>query len=193
MNKHMHLYHYFEKETGPFVSLSDLSDDEAQKIIDNLICENKTLAAKTHGGDYMFYRRLIENKAHSLFIKKGGKPIRQTPYYMVWGECQHLKSWYKCGEYIEIPIEEFDMNSISFTYGDTFITYDPSHGKTEEYRQCVYTYDEILEIIKKYGWPQESWNQDAPWWQPTYIEAQVWSDIAIDKYKLLYDINLNKL
>lgn len=188
MDKHMNFYHYFEKETGPFVSLSDLSDEEAKKVIDKLIKEDKTIAARTHGGDYMFYRRLIENKARTMFIEKGGKPARQTPQYMVWGECRHLVSWYKCGDYIEIPIKEFDIDTVSFTYGDTFITYDPSHGKTEEFRQRVYTYDEILKIIEKYGWPQDSWNLDSPWWQPTYVEAQVWSDIPIDKYKQFYSV-----
>ena len=28
----MFLYHYFEKEKGPFITLSDLPDDEAVKI-----------------------------------------------------------------------------------------------------------------------------------------------------------------
>lgn len=183
MNTQLFFYHYYEKETGPFVSLSDLTDDAAQKIINALIAENKTLAAKTHGGDYMFYRRLIENKTRDMFAKKGGKPVRQTPHYMVWGECRHLKSWYKHGEQVKIPVNEFDMSNVSFTYGDTYITFDPSHGKTEEYRQNIYTYDEIIKIIERYGWPQESWSDNSPWWQPTYVEAQVWSDIPIDKYR----------
>lgn len=184
MDKQMSFYHYYEKETGPFVSLSDLSDDDAQKIINGLIEEGKTLAAKTHGGEYMYYRRLIENKAYSMFIEKGGQPVRKTPLYMVWGECHHLKSWYKCGDYVEISIDKFDLTSVSFTYGDTFITFDPSHGKTEEYRQNVYTYDEILKIIEKYGWPQGTWSNDSRWWQPTYVEVQVWSDFPINKYRL---------
>ncbi len=33
MNRYLSFCHYFEKETGPFVSLSDLSDEEARKII----------------------------------------------------------------------------------------------------------------------------------------------------------------
>ena len=94
-----------------------------------------------------------------------------------------MLSWYKCGAYIEIPIAEFDLDCISFTYGDTFITFDPSHGKTEEYRKNVYTYGEILGIIEKYGWPEASWTPDAPWWRSTYIEVQVWSDTPVAKYR----------
>ena len=183
MNKYNSFYHYYEKETGPFMSLSDLSDIEAQKIISSLVEEDKTLAAKTHGGQYMYYRRLIESHAYSIFVEKGGKPVKKAPHYMVWGECHRLKSWYKCGDCIEIPMDEFDLSNVSFTYGDTFITFDPSHGKTEEYRMNIYTYDEILKVIYKYGWPQESWSPDSPWWQPTYVEVQIWDDTPIDKYR----------
>ena len=47
-------------------------------------------------------------------------------------------------------------------------------------------YDEILEIIKKYGMPQE-WNDDGKYGPERYIEAHVWSDKVIQKY-----IQLNK-
>ena len=177
MENHPYFCHYYEKESGPFVSLSTLRDEEAQVVIDELIKEDKTLAAKTHGGQYMFYRRMIEKQVRYAFEEKGGTLRRSTPHYMTWGKCPHLTSWYKDGSCIKIPVAEFDMSTVSFTYGDTFITFDPSHGKTEEYRKNVCTYDEMIRIIEKYGWPEKSWYADAPWWQPTYVEAQIWSDI----------------
>lgn len=85
MDKHGYYYHYYEKEPGPFMSLSDLSDEAAREVIEKLVEENETLAAKTHGGDYMIYRRRIEKQAYYMFIQKGGKPCRKTPHYMVWG------------------------------------------------------------------------------------------------------------
>lgn len=178
----MYLYHYFERERGPFRSLSDLPDEEAQKIQDRLKSDNNIFSKRDSDGKYMFYRRMIENRVRSMFIEKGGKPTRLTPHYMILGECHRCKSWYKSGDYIHIPIEEFDMNTVSFTYGDSFPTFDPTHGDKSEYRQNVYTYDEIIEIIKKYGLPQDlPWNDATPYWQPGYVEAQVWSDDTIKK------------
>ncbi len=42
-------------------------------------------------------------------------------------------------------------------------------------------YDEILEIIKKYGMPQD-WNDDGKYGPERYIEAHIWSDKVIQKY-----------
>lgn len=42
-------------------------------------------------------------------------------------------------------------------------------------------YDEIPEIIEKYGYPQE-WNPDGLLGPERYIEAHIWSDDVIAKY-----------
>lgn len=183
-NNSMFLYHYFEREREPFLSLSNSTDEEAQKTQDALKADNNIYVRRDSDGTYMFYRRLIENRVRSMFVEKGGKPTRQTPHYMIIGKCDFCKTWYKCADYIKVPIKEFDMNTVSFTYGDTFPTFDPTHGDKSEYRQNIYTYDEIKKIIEKYGWPQElPWNEDTPYWQPLYVEAQVWSDVTIKKYR----------
>lgn len=181
----LYLYHYYEREKGPFLSLSDLSDEDAKKVHDSLKEDNNIYVKRDSDGQYMFYRRMIEHRIRSMYIDKGGKPIRQTPLYMIIGECDFCNSWYKNAEFIRVPLADIDMNTVSFTYGDSFPTFDPTHGDTSEYRQNVYTYDEIKTIIDKYGWPQDlPCKEDTPYWQPRYIEAQVWSDIAIKSYKL---------
>ena len=109
---------------------------------------------------------------------------------MTLGANHYCKTWYKCGDYIEIPLGEFDLSTVSFTYGDSFPTIDPTHGDTSEYRQTVYKYDEILKIINKYGWPSAKWDdENTPYWTPMYVEAQVWSDTPIDEYKRLYNVS----
>lgn len=40
----------------------------------------------------------------------------------------------------------------------------------KEYRKKLYTYDEILEIIEKYGYPQD-WNNNGKHGPERYIEA----------------------
>jgi hypothetical protein len=45
-----------------------------------------------------------------------------------------------------------------------------------------YTYDEILLLIEKYGLPQV-WNNDGAYGPERYIEAHIWSDETIGKYR----------
>jgi hypothetical protein len=179
-----YLYHYFERKTGPFVSLSDLPIATAQRIQDRLKTENKTFAAQRNE-QYLVRRRYLEQLVRTMFVQKGGAPIRQTPHYMVVGECAWLASWFQDGAHIKIPICEFDMSAVSFTYGDTFPTFSPHVTDDLEYRRQVYLYDEILNMIEKYGLPQAKWGEPV-FAQPSYVEAQVWTDIPIKSYQSAY-------
>ena len=85
---------------------------------------------------------------------------------------------------IKIPVEEFDLKTISFTYGDAFPVFSDARHKMDdkEYRRKLYVYDEILELIAKYGLPQ-NWNDDGVHGPERYIEAHIWSDETIDRYR----------
>lgn len=52
----------------------------------------------------------------------------------------------------------------------------------KEYRKKLYTYEEILVLIEKYGLPQH-WNDDGKFGPERYIEAHIWCDMTIDKWK----------
>lgn len=177
----IYLYHYFERKVGPFVSLSGLQVEEAMKIQALLNIKNKTFHAGKRSEKYYERRKYLEQLVRTLFIEKGGQPIRETPHYMVIGECPWLATWFEDSGYIKIPIKEFDLCTVSFTYGDTFPTFSPHVTDDMEYRRQVYTYDEILNIIEKYGMPQDYWNEPV-FAQPAYVEAQIWSDIPIKHY-----------
>ena len=126
------------------------------------------------------------------FVEKGGKPIRHFPFYTILANVpphrEGLKDWYRHGDFIKIPVEEFDMTAVSFTYGDQCQTVDPreyENFKINKYRPQVYTYDGILGIIKTRGWIPFIGTND--WRRPWYIEAQVWSgDNTIGKYRKSY-------
>ena len=152
------------------------------KVQAKLDAENKTFHAGKHKEKYYERRKYLEQWVRSMFIDKGGKPIRQTPHYMCIGECPWLATWFEDSGFIKIPIDEFDINTISFTYGDTFPTFSPSVTDELEYRRQVYTYVEIIDMIKKHGMPQDFW-VDPVFAQPCYVEAQVWSDMPIDNYR----------
>ena len=174
------LYHYFESSIGPFKNLSALSIENAQKIMDKIKAENKTFATHRYDG-YLERRKELEQIAREIFIKKGGKPIRDVPHYLVVESCDWLKTWYLNGDFIKIPIQEFDLSTVSFTYGDMFPTFGRASIDGKEYRKQVYVYSEIVDLIKKYGLPQ-IWNKDGRFGPERYIEVQLWSDVPIMKY-----------
>jgi len=128
-NDDIFIYHYFEKERGPFRSLSDVSDEKIIKILEHSRIEDKesgkgTLLGSVYSDDNINIRRRQEHMARITFAEKGGKPVRQFPYYAVLAKendptyIEGLKWRYKNGECVQISVEEFDMSAVSFTYGD---------------------------------------------------------------------------
>jgi len=178
----MVLYHYFDKKTGPFRNLSDLSEDEAKQILSS-IKESKpnTMCAKRQDS-YISDRRRFEGILRKEFLKKGGIIERAVPHYLVVGKCAWLQNWYEDCDYIEIDTSDLDLRTVSFTYGDSHPTFSDKVNDGKEYRKKLYTYEEILKIIDKYGLPQD-WNPDGKYGPERYVEVHVWSDkgILIDK------------
>lgn len=172
------LYHYFEENKGPFKNLSSLDLNEAEEVLHQLRTEGTTFAGK-RSMDYLVVRQELENIARNLFIRKGGKPNKKYPHYMTLGPCDWLKDWYKRGEEIVIPLDEFKEEVISFTYGDLFPTMRYLDGR--EYREQVYSKVEILNLIGRYGLPQ-AWNPEGNNGPERYIEVQIWDDEVINKY-----------
>jgi hypothetical protein len=169
------LYHYYEASVGPFHSLSDLNQEEAEKILMRLRQEGKTFAAQRKAG-YLATRRELEQHLRRLFLEKGGKPQRMAPHYMIVGECSWLQGWYKDGRAVKIAMDAFHPLALSFTYGDSFPAMRFQDGKP--YREQVYTLSEIIEVINQYGLPQ-NWNADGTKGPERYIEAQIWDEIFL--------------
>ena len=114
-----------------------------------------------------------------------------SPHYIVLEFSPWLSTWYEQSEFIKIPVEEFDLRKVSFTYGDSMPTFSDRVNDGKEYRKKVYTYDEILTIIDKYGLPQE-WNDDGRFGPERYIEAHVWTDEPITRYISEYYDKIDK-
>ncbi len=172
------LYHYYDESTGPFRNLSDVEQEEAGRILQNLRTQDKWFAGK-RSMDYLEIRNQLEKRARDLFILKGGRPTRTCPHYMTLGECPWLLDWYPKGRELRIPLTKFDPTSVSFTYGDLFPTMRYQDGKP--YRAQVYMLDEIYGLIQQYGMPQE-WNRDGLKGPERYIEVQIWDDESLMKH-----------
>jgi hypothetical protein len=174
-----YLSHYFERAGGPFRSLSELSEADAQAVQRELWKRDGVFAAKRRG-DYLDIRRDLEATIRRDFERKGGRPQKGFPYSMVVGSCDWLLSWYPEAAELRIPLGEFDPATVSFTYGDMFPAMRYADGKP--YRGQVYLLEEIRQLVMVYGLPQD-WNSDGSLGPDRYIEAQVWSDEPIGRYR----------
>jgi len=174
-----YLSHYFEKAGGPFKSLSELSDADARTVQSELWRRDNTFAARRRG-DYLDIRRDLEATIRREFVRKGGRPRKWFPYSMVVGSCDWLLSWYREAAQLKIRLGEFDPATVSFTYGDMFPAMRYADGKP--YRGQVYLLEEMRQLVGVYGLPQD-WNGDGSLGPDRYIEAQIWSDDPVGKYK----------
>lgn len=177
----MYLYHYFDKNVGPFRNLSDLPMEDANQILSEIAMNKPNSQCSKRGADYMEARLFYEDILRKEFLKKGGVIQRRVPHYMVVEHSPWLSTWYENGSFIKIRIEKFDLKTISFTYGDSHPTFSDRVNDGKEYRKKLYTYDEILKIIDKYGLPQD-WNNDGQYGPERYIEVHIWSDDVIKEY-----------
>ena len=177
----MYLYHYFDKRTGPFKSLTSVPVKEAKKIMEKIKEERPDSQCATRHDKYVEYRSNCEAILRKEFAAKGGVMEISSPHYMVVGHSPWLSTWYEQSACLKISIEEFDLRTLSFTYGDSMPTFSDKITDGKEYRKKLYVYEEILEIIQKYGLPQ-NWNDDGIDGSERYIEVHVWSNKTIDKY-----------
>lgn len=177
----MYLYHFYDKRTGPFRSLTRLTADEAGKVMKKIRDERPDSMCAQRNDLYIGKRLNCEAILRREFSAKGGVIEIDSPYYMVVEYSPWLYSWYEQPAYVKIPIEEFDLNTVSFTYGDSMPAFSDKVNDGKEYRKKVYTYDEILELISRYGLPQD-WNDDGAHGPERYVEAHVWSDRTLKKY-----------
>lgn len=178
----MYLYHYYDKRSGPFMSLTALPAEQRNLILEKIKSERPESMCAKRDLEYIEKRIRCETILKKEFIAKGGIVEIDSPHYMVVEHSPWLSTWYEEGDFLKIPIEYFDVRKISFTYGDSMPTFSPLVNDGKEYRKQVYTYEEILQIINKYGLPQD-WNDDGAHGPERYIEAHIWTDEPVLSYK----------
>ena len=186
-----YLYHYFDKTKGPFRTLTALPFDEAAAILHAKQKENPRSVNPRI--DWFLTRRYADEKAvRDQFIAIGGKPVRTAPVYFTLGPNEGMKTWFDNLGIIKIPVSAFDLDTVSFTYGDMFAVFNPVLNTGEEWRDKVCRYEEIKQLIKRCGWPEDPAydmkNCVFPKGKPInhylkYIEAHVWSDAVLDRYR----------
>lgn len=175
------LYHFFDRRSGAFRNLSDISQSEAEEILKGIKKNRPQSQCALRDEKYVEHRHNCERMIRNEFIKKNGRIERTAPHYMTFGYSPWLWSWFEQPACIRIPVEEFDMSTVSFTYGDSMPTFSDRVTDGREYRKKLYTYDEMIRLVERYGYPQR-WNDDGHFGPERYIEACVWSDETVGRY-----------
>ena len=168
------LTRYYQKGEYPFMSLNDLPLEEANRIKTEY-CEKNGIGKFYAQDDYLVHRKEIEGWIYNELIRLGGNPVDDVPVYMVLGESPEGEFDIRAeiqqnADEIKIPLDEIDINAVSFTYPDSmyeFILDDNgnliSAGRTNT--PGVYIYDDLPTVVSKYR-VYENYRFN--------IEAQVW-------------------
>lgn len=184
-----YLFHYFERSTGPFLSLTALPINEAHQILHAKKAAGKFKHPNIES--FLTNRYNRDKKLREVFIEHGGKPKTNAPVYMMLGEHKQWESAYYEPAVIKVPLKEFDPLTVSFTYGDSFAIFNPALFGKEEYWNKIYFTDEILEIIDRYGFPPYVEYDFKRGIYPVdkninhhlkYVEAHVWDSRVLTKY-----------
>jgi hypothetical protein len=98
---HIFLYHYFDSTIGPFVSLSDMSIDEAKAILNEIKTIKPNSQSAQRHDKYVEYRHNCENIIRTEFERKGGIIKRISPHYMVVEHSPWLSTWFENSTFIK--------------------------------------------------------------------------------------------
>ena len=83
----MYLYHYYDKDFGPFKNLSDVSNEEVKDIVNKIAREKQSAFCNKRNPEYMLKRRYYENILREEFSKKRGRiSDLQTGFRAVSGQ-----------------------------------------------------------------------------------------------------------
>ena len=75
----MYLYHFFDRRTGPFRSLTDISREEAEDVIRKIRQERPDSQCAQRHSHYVEYRHNCEAILRREFAAKGGVMERESP------------------------------------------------------------------------------------------------------------------
>ncbi len=181
-NHSIRLYRYFYYPQDVFASITDLGIGKGTGVDDTVEKGTFNIPKQKNTRDYLERRVSTERSMRDDFIKRGGHPRREHPYYFTLGRCDEIfmnESGYV--GYISYDIDEFMTECVSFTYGDSIPVFDPEYNYENIYRNRVLTLEEIRVLISDRGTDIENVHSD---YGVEYIEAQVWCDDPVCNVRL---------
>jgi hypothetical protein len=177
--------HYYLADRKPFLSISELWGEELEKVLADLRAKNERGESKRWIAPwYVEERKKTEDFLRTEFLKKGGKVERHYPLYFLLGASEGLRNQSEQLE-VRLQLKDLPKDMISFTYPDSMATFvlkdDPSYYKP--YNGKVFTYREIIEVVKEHGFPKDELMTCSKFRYPNCIEMQLWSDAPVKAYR----------
>jgi hypothetical protein len=189
--------HYHPAEDRPFQNLSDLPEQEAQIVIEQLMERRKAdpRHKRVFGRKYLAYRQQVENKLRSLYLAKGGQPKRHAPHYFVLGQSNWFQGAYPDARSIRLPLDALPKDQTTFTYPDSGVAMrvGPNFGLPPDpvrpYHERIFVLDELPKIVAQYGLPHDDTMESYDGYHlrtfEKYIEVQLWCDDPIREFLFL--------
>ena len=184
MNLPTYLTRYYISGEDPFISLNDLSLDQANRI-KKLHCLKNNISDFYAKDEYLIHRLEIEKWIYNQLLLKGGIPANTVPIYMCLGDSPKGKydirgDIQKNSVEIKIPLSALDLRTVTFTYPDSMYKFllDENNkiiGGERTNTPAVYFYSELKTAIRNYKDGNEKMEDH-------YIEAQVWNREQLHKY-----------
>ena len=100
----MYLYHYFDKRSGPFKSLTALPKDEAFSVLEKIKLDRPSSQTAQRDTGYISKRMNCERIVRQEAEKKGIIMDIPSPHYLVVEHSPWLSTWFEDPGVIKIPI-----------------------------------------------------------------------------------------
>jgi len=163
-----YIVHYSRGE--PFRSLTSVPADQLYSVISNL---NEKIAwglNRFSDPNYFQQRLEVENKMRVEFLALGGEPVLSHPIYFFLGRNPRFEEASLNIGYM-IELSSIDIKSISFSYGDTMLSFNQENRKIagEQYSSplCnrLYLKSDLESLFGNKLYPKDS---------PLSVEAHLW-------------------
>ena len=143
----------------PFLSITSLAPDLREKTLDLLNEETAWGLRRFSDSQYITRRLEVELHLRSHLIGRGGNPILKHPIYFFLG--RHLRfEEHPLNRRYEIMLSEIPKDSITFTYGDTMLSYFSDYRRLsgEKYQNplCneIFLLDELDDLLRSSHYPK---------------------------------------
>jgi hypothetical protein len=184
--------HYYRGSRAPFLSLSDLPDEQAAAVMAELIRERREgRQQRPFGRTYLEMRRIAEDRLRRRFLALGGRPQRRAPHYFVLGESPWFRGLAADMEEIRVTLGDLPDAQTTVTWGDSFAAMEVTRDfglafAQKPYYGRLYRLADIAGLAARYGIPRPAPDgyqglaaADTP---ETFVEVQLWSDDPVRGY-----------
>ncbi len=162
------IVHYSRDE--PFRSITSLAADQLEAVVNSLEERNSWGLNRFSDPCYMKQRFEVEKLMRAKFIELGGRPILSQPIYFFLGRNRCFED-HPLNIGYAIELAHIHKSSISFSYGDTMLSFNKENRKLagEKYNNplCdrLFGLDDLEELYWDHNFPRQS---------ALAVEAHLW-------------------